>query len=688
MSVDLTTKFESVLEKGQVGHMFTLSEAVLNFAALIYVPNNRKLFYIYRTFEMPSPPRKLAEAHGPELGAESKSLWQLLQEGVGKNPHGLALACPQRPSKSVPLSPVVTNGYHAAESDEERDHLEWSYSQLSQNAEELANRVLGLGAYAQGATVVPFLASGPAWALWYWAAAKLNMPIAAVDPKVLSSETPISRGKDTQDAYIKALRPHIVVVHDDLAAVAYDEASGRNNQTPALKIIADPHSTLVRPLKQRKEGWATLNEIIGSSVPTCNNDHREQTFDQAAPDPEDVARILFTGGSTGDPKGCPHTHANLTAESEGFHTMRGLTTESRTLVQSPVHHIMANAAALLSWRAGAGVIFPFNGNKFDAGQSIQAIKTYKCTYLPVHHSMSDAILRHPSFSKEAVESLRYMQIGGALIGSALASKYKESFGVTKDGTLHLEIFPFWGSTEGMYTTACVKGDALVTDYHDTDGKAFDAASSDLLAVGRAYIGGRVKVVDPNTGNTLPRGHGIECVGELHFGGETVIKQYLGGLSPGSFYTEDGKSWFRTGDQGRMATEGSIFMLGRYKDMIKRGGENIFPQQLEYTLQSVCQTKVCVTVYNTRVPLLTTHARPKSLVFPILLLVRVVLLSSILQSQSTSPSYSYNSTSRSISDQNLSLFTSSHWKTWGSLIILSVRVERFASPSSRNWSWST
>lgn len=558
---------------------------------------------------MPSASEKLAEAHGPELRTESKSLWQLLQEGVEKNPHGLALACPQYSSKHLSPSPVAANGYHSAERGEIRDHLEWSYSQLSMKAEELANRIQGLGAYAQGATIVPFLA-GPEWALWFWTAAKLNMPIAAVDPKVLSSETPISKGKDTQDAYVKALRPHIVVVHDDLAAAAYDEASGRNNETPALRIIADPDSTLARPLNQTKEGWVTLNEIIGSSVPTSSNGHREQIFDQAAPDPEDVARILFTGGSTGDPKGCPHTHANLTAESEGFQTMRGLTTESRTLIQSPAHHIMANAAALLSWRAGAGVIFPFNGNQFDAGQSIQAIKTYKCTYLPVHHSMSDAILRHPSFNKEAVGSLRYMQIGGALIGSTLASRYKESFGVTKDGTPHLEIFPFWGSTEGMYTTACVKGDALVTDYHDTDETGPDGASSDLLAVGRAYIGGRVKVVDPNTGTTLPRGYGNGCVGELHFGGDTVIKQYMGGLSPESFYTEDGFSWFRTGDQGRMATDGSIFMLGRYKDMIKRGGENIFPQQLEYTLQNVCSTKVCLTAYNTQVPLLTTYARLK------------------------------------------------------------------------------
>lgn len=359
---------------------------------------------------MPSASQKLAEAHGGELNTEPRSLWQLLQEGVEKNPDGLALACPQHPSKYLSPSPNGTNGCHAAEADDVNNHLKWTYSQLSQKAELLADRIQGLGASVQGAAVVPFLASGPEWALWFWAAAKLNMPIADVDPKVLFTDTATPRAKETQDAYIKALRPHIVVVHDDIAAVVYDETSGRNNQTPALRIIADSSSTLAGPLNQRSEGWVTLNEIIPFSTPTGTNGHNGRSSDQTTPDPEAVARILFTGGSTGDPKGCPHTHYNLTAESEGFNTMRGLTTESRTIIQSPAHHIMANAAALLSWRAGAGVIFPFSGNRFDPGQSIQAIKTYKCTYLPVHHSMSDAILRHPSFSREAVKSVRYIQI--------------------------------------------------------------------------------------------------------------------------------------------------------------------------------------------------------------------------------------------------------------------------------------
>ncbi|KAG8160732.1 hypothetical protein KVR01_008996 [Diaporthe batatas] len=530
----------------------------------------------------------VAESHGPRLSTKPKSLWQLLQEGLEVNPDGLALACPQHRGDSLSGQQEFTNGDIGPGWSKARNQFEWSYSQLSQKAESLAHKILGLDLAVQGFTIAPFLTSGPEWALWFWTAAKLNMPIAAVDPKVLSGHAATSPSKDIQDACIKALQPQIVIVHDDFAAVAYDEASGRNDQNPALKIIADRHSSLARPLSLRADGWITLQELISSPVSACANGNHEESADGGeVPDPEAIARILFTGGSTGDPKGCPHSHANLSAESEGFNSMRGLTPESRTLIQSPAHHIMANAAALLSWRAGAAVIFPFNGNQFDAGQSIKAIETYKCTYLPVHHSMSDAILRHPSFNKTAVKSVRFMQIGGALIGSDLAARYRDSFGVAEDGSSQLEVFPFWGSTEGMYTTACVKGDALVTDNRGADQVDLAEGSSDLLSVGRAYTGGRVKVVDPDTRTTLPRGYGSQCVGELHFGGDTVIKKYLGGVSPESFYTEDGVFWFKTGDQGRMAPDGSIFMLGRYKDMIKRGGENIFPQQLEYTLQSIC-----------------------------------------------------------------------------------------------------
>ncbi|KAL1854468.1 putative NRPS-like protein biosynthetic cluster [Diaporthe australafricana] len=540
---------------------------------------------------MPSATQALAESFGSERSSQPRSLWQLLQEGVDKNPNGLALACPHHATKYLSPSARDTNGYHPTENGEAHGNLEWSYSQLSRYAEHFAKELQQHGAQCQGATIVPFLPSGPEWALVFWTAAKLSMPIAAVDPKVLFSEETRSGGNGMQDSYVKTLRPHIVIVQDDLAASVFDEACARNDHTPVLKVIVDPDSTLSRPLSDERKGWVTLDGIIRSSPVSETNGHSDQTPGEATPDPEAVARILFTGGSTGDPKGCPHTHANLTAESDGFNTLRGLTTTSRTLVQSPAHHIMANAAALLTWRAGAGVIFPFKGNKFDAGDSIKAIKAYKCTYLPVHHSMSDSILRHPSFNKGDVESVRYMQIGGALIGSSLAQSYSKAFGVAKDGTGRLEIFPFWGSTEGMYTTACVKGDTLIADNEIYVENESSTDSSDVLAVGRAYLGGRVKVVDPDTGATKHRGQSEKYVGELHFGGDTVINQYVGGVSPDSFYTQDGFSWFRTGDQGRMADDGSIFMLGRYKDMIKRGGENIFPQQLEYTLLSVCSTKV-------------------------------------------------------------------------------------------------
>lgn len=211
---------------------------------------------------MPSTSQKLAESHGPRRSTKTKSLWQLLQEGLEVNPDGLALACPQHPRNHLSEQREFANGDNGRERGEIHNRLEWSYSQLSRKAESLADKIQGLDLAVQGSTIVPFLASGPEWALWFWTAAKLNIPIAAVDPKLLSSHVGTSTSKEAQDAYIKALRPHIVIVYDDFAAVAYDEASGRNGQIPALRIIADYHLSLARPFNDRAEGWITLQELM------------------------------------------------------------------------------------------------------------------------------------------------------------------------------------------------------------------------------------------------------------------------------------------------------------------------------------------------------------------------------------------------------------------------------------------
>lgn len=423
-------------------------------------------------------------------------------------------------------------------------HLQWSYIQLKDASLRLAASLHAHGV-RPGTSVAVFFTNGALWPLFHWASARLGAALAALDPLLLNRPDDLLSVTDV-------LKPALVAVQDAAAAKAFDAAVATRYEH---KLICSANT---------QASWQNLS-CLADSINTTISLPALSVLRPTKPE-DSIARILFTGGSTGAPKACPHSVGNISAETEGYSWMRDLTKHSKTLVQSPVHHIMASAASLLSWRAGACVVMP--AARFDPGKSLAAIEDYQITYLPVHHSMSDALITHPNFAKTNVKSLRYFQIGGALIGPRLLEKYHNKFG-------SIEIFPFWGMTECMYATAWCKGDRIIS-------------RNDIMSVGHTLPGGRVRVAEPGTRHTLARGQ----VGELHVGDPTAIRHYLGNQSQESFYTDEYGQWFMSGDQGIMDDHGCIHELGRYKDLIKRGGENIFPQAVEQKLLFDAGIKVC------------------------------------------------------------------------------------------------
>ena len=171
-----------------------------------------------------------------------------------------------------------------------------------------------------------------------------------------------------------------------------------------------------------------------------------------------------------------------------------------------------------------------------------------------------ALLGHPSFKPEMVKSLTRVMLAGTVISPELllAATHKSKLGATA------AVVTF-GMSEGL----AVAGTS-------TDGKLMTEGGS--LGLNEIFPGAKIKICEAGTRKVLERGE----IGELHFGGSMRISGYLDGDNS-CFYNDDGVQWISTGDQAKMDVNGTIYVLGRYKDIIIRAGENLSPISIETCL---------------------------------------------------------------------------------------------------------
>lgn len=183
-----------------------------------------------------------------------------------------------------------------------------------------------------------------------------------------------------------------------------------------------------------------------------------------------------------------------------------------------------------------------------------------------------ALLGHPSFKPEMVESLTRVMLASTVISSEvlLAATEKSKLGATA------AVVAF-GMSEGLAVAATSSDGKLMTE-------------GGFLGLNEIFTGAKIKICEAGTRRILERGE----IGELHFGGSMRIRGYLDGDNS-CFYNEGGVLWISTGDQAKMDANGTIYILGRYKDVIIRAGENISPISIE-----TCLNKAGVMVKTIRI----------------------------------------------------------------------------------------
>jgi fatty-acyl-CoA synthase len=282
------------------------------------------------------------------------------------------------------------------------------------------------------------------------------------------------------------------------------------------------------------------------------------TLPSVQPRPDDATNIQYTSGTTGSPKGVLLTHRNIVNNAwlcgEGLQ----LTSHDRFCAPFPLYHCAGSVCgALTSFERGATYILPCV--QFDAGATLQAAQAEHATFLAGVPTMLVAMLEHPDFDSFDLSSIRGIFVGGAPCAVDLMKRVTERTGVR---SIHV----VYGQTESS---------PLITMPREDD--PYDVRVS---SVGCAMPNTEVKIVSRVTGETVVAGE----QGELCTRGYLVMKGY--DEEPEATATAiDPGGWLHTGDLATMEPSGHFHIIGRAKEMIIRGGENLFPAEIEAFLET-------------------------------------------------------------------------------------------------------
>ncbi|CCD40469.1 Long-chain-fatty-acid--CoA ligase [Candidatus Paraburkholderia kirkii UZHbot1] len=272
---------------------------------------------------------------------------------------------------------------------------------------------------------------------------------------------------------------------------------------------------------------------------------------EAKLNPNESINIQFTSGTTGNPKGATLTHRNIVNKARYIAMAMRLTEHDSLCIPVPLYHCFGMVLAVLAC-VSTGCVTVFPGEAFDPGATLTAVHDEKCTALHSVPTMLIAELDHPDFAKYDFSHLRT----GIMAGSPCPIETMKRV-VSK---IHLSEITI---AYGMAETSPVSFQSSTTDPLDKR----------TTTVGRIQPHLEVKIIDP-LGNIVPVGE----TGELCTRGYSVMKGYWGDDEKTREAIVDG--WMHTGDLVTLDTQGYCNIVGRLKDMLIRGGENIYPREIE------------------------------------------------------------------------------------------------------------
>ncbi|MCK9172646.1 MAG: AMP-binding protein [Desulfuromonas thiophila] len=438
--------------------------------------------------------------------------------------------------------------------------LRYSYAEFDALCDRIARGLLALGV-KKGDHVAIWATNVPEWVVLQFATAKMGAVLVTVNTNYKSSELEyiLQQSDATCLFLVQGFKDTDYVA--TLNEVVPELAGSRPGQLACARL---PYLKQVVFIG----GGAPAGMLAFAELEALADQVSPAQLDQvkATLDPQDVINMQYTSGTTGFPKGVMLTHHNIINNGYNIGECMRFSEQDRLCIPVPFFHCFGCVLAVLACVTHGSTMVPVE--TFSAEAVLKTVAAERCTALHGVPTMFIAELEHPAFDKYDLTSLR----SGIMAGSPCPIEVMKR--VIRD--MHAtEITIAYGQTESSPVITQTRTD--------------DPIELRVATVGRALPHVEVKIIDIETGATLPPGK----QGELCTRGYHVMKGYYK-MPEATAAAIDGDGWLHTGDLAVMDENGYCKITGRIKNMIIRGGENIYPREIEeflYTHPAISDVQV-------------------------------------------------------------------------------------------------
>jgi len=396
----------------------------------------------------------------------------------------------------------------------------WTFAELLADSEKVAKALACR--FTKGERISVWAPNIPEWVLMEYGCALAGLVLVTVNPALQAAELKyvLAQSKSAGVFYLPAFRGNPMAHH--LESVL-----------PDLDDIREVVS------------FDQFDEFIESAAPDVQ-------LPEVSPD--DPVQIQYTSGTTGFPKGAYLHHRGVTNNARFVAERLGLHPDGAYVNPMPLFHTGGCVLGVLGPVQQRAPLIQME--MFEPGLMLELLETYKGTHLLAVPTMLIAMMEHPTFAERDLSSVATVCSGGSTVPADLVRRIEQTLGV--------EFCIIYGQTEASPGITLVKPDDSEADKANTLGPVLPQTE--------------MKVVDPNTGKTVRIGES----GELCTRGYLVMLGYFD-MPERTADAIDSDGWLHTGDLVSMDSRGYTVITGRLKDMIIRGGENIYPREIEELL---------------------------------------------------------------------------------------------------------